>query len=328
MPFITYQSRNFRPSTIQIIRRARTICEEYAAQGLTLSLRQLYYQFVSRDWLANKQSEYSRLGDIVADARLAGLLDWDWLEDRGRQVTELGHWESPESIMDVVGRTYRVDKWQNQPKRVMVMVEKDALTGVFEGICNTLDVPLFACKGYPSASALWNIAYRRLRPYRRAGQECVILHFGDHDPSGIQMTEDLRTRLDQLSAGPVDVRRIALTMSQVRQYQPPPNPAKETDSRFESYRAEYGDESWELDALRPEVLVELVRTNVLALRDDAIWERDAAAEQTDRNMLVSVGEYWTLVSDFLETRNGSDFATRENQPEDDSYSMDEDEEEE
>jgi hypothetical protein len=309
VPFITYERKNFRAGSLDIIAKARQICEEYAAQGLTLSLRQLYYQFVSRDWIPNKQSEYKRLGDIISDARMAGMLDWLWLEDRGRSVTELSHWESADSILRAAASGYQNDKWKSQPKYVMVMVEKDALTGVFEGICQELDIPLFACKGYPSSSALWQIAYRRIAPARRRGQEPVILHFGDHDPSGIQMTEDLQGRLSTLSQGFVTVNRIALTMDQIQQYSPPPNPAKETDSRFESYRAEYGDESWELDALRPEILVDLVRQNVLALRDDEAWKTSLDSERDDIAALNTIADKWGQISDVITNRWGevSDF---------------------
>lgn len=54
----------------------------------------------------------------------------------------------------------------------------------------------------------------------------------------------------------VEVRRLALNMEQVRKYDPPPNPAKVTDSRFAAYCDQFGDESWELDALSPKVVAD------------------------------------------------------------------------
>jgi hypothetical protein len=70
-------------------------------------------------------------------------------------------------------------------------------------------------------------------------------------------------------------------MEQVRKYNPPPNPAKSTDSRFAGYLSKFGDESWELDALEPKVIAELIRRNVVELRDPALWaekEEQHAAE--------------------------------------------------
>ena len=157
---------------------------EYAAQGYDLTLRQLYYQFVSRDLLPNRQSEYKRLGDIINDARLAGLVDWEAIVDRTRNIRALSHWSDPASIVKAAANSFAVDKWADQPKRVEVWIEKDALVGVFEPVCEELDVPLFSCRGYTSQSEVWGAA-QRLEKYLMADQEVVILHIGDHDPSGL-----------------------------------------------------------------------------------------------------------------------------------------------
>lgn len=296
---ITYQRKNFAPATLDIIAKADAICREYAAQGYTLSLRQLYYQFVARGFIPNKQTEYKRLGGIVGDARLAGKLDWDWLEDRGREVEELNHWRSPEEILRAVADQYRTDRWARQEYRPIVLVEKDALSGVFEPVCRGLDVPLFACKGYTSLSALWKLGHQRLRQYVRGGQIPLILHFGDHDPSGLDMTRDIRDRIATFVGSDVEVRRLALNMDQVDQYNPPPNPAKETDARFVGYVEAYGDQSWELDALDPTVLANLVRVAVLRVRDDDLWEEAEAGDRASRDHLDRVATHWGRVVDFL-----------------------------
>ncbi|MGQ0595332.1 MAG: hypothetical protein ACT4QB_22635 [Gammaproteobacteria bacterium] len=97
-----------------------------------------------------------------------------------------------------------------------------------------------------------------------------VLHLGDHDPSGLDMTRDLRDRLSQYARSEVDVRRVALNMDQVEAFQPPPNPAKESDKRFKTYRREYGDQCWELDALPPEELARLTRE---AIEEDIDWRQ-------------------------------------------------------
>jgi hypothetical protein len=298
MPRIRYEHKNFRDATMAIIRQADAFCRAYEAQGLTLSLRQLYYVFVSRDLIPNKQSEYKRLGNIISEARMAGLIDWNHLEDRGRSVTELAHWSSPSEIMGIVGRQYRVDKWRNQPYRPFVLIEKDALSGVFQPICNQLDIPFFACKGYASVSSMWQLG-QRLRGYLQADQDPVIIHFGDHDPSGLDMTRDIGDRLSVFMGERCEVRRLALNYDQVQMYNPPPNPAKETDARFAAYADEYGESSWELDALEPTTLASLVESSILDLRDDAIWEADARAEAEERDLLRSAAERWSDIVEML-----------------------------
>jgi len=81
MPKRKYQGIHLRPDSLALVDKCNAIIAEYVAQGFVLTLRQLYYQLVSRDVIANKQTEYKRLGSIVNDARLAGLIDWDAIED-------------------------------------------------------------------------------------------------------------------------------------------------------------------------------------------------------------------------------------------------------
>ncbi len=116
---------------------------------------------------------------------------------------------------------------------------------MFEPICEELDVPYFSCRGYTSQSEMWAAAQRLLGYiWAKQRQHVTILHFGDHDPSGIDMTRDIRERLSLFCGGEgFAVRRIALNMDQVRQYDPPPNPAKLTDTRVDAYLRKYGDDS-------------------------------------------------------------------------------------
>jgi hypothetical protein len=117
MPRICYASKRFSDGSLEIIDRANQIITDYAAQGFDLTLRQLYYQFVSRDLIPNKMQEYKRLGSIINDARLAGMVDWGAIVDRTRNLRQQPHWESPADIVDAVARQFRVDKWVNQDVR-------------------------------------------------------------------------------------------------------------------------------------------------------------------------------------------------------------------
>jgi hypothetical protein len=144
---IAYRDKSFSRGSLAVIDTARQICAEYQRQGFDLTLRQLYYQFVARGFLANKDTEYKRLGNIINDARLAGLLDWDYIVDRTRNLRGLAHWDEPSSVIDSAAYSYRTDRWANQAHRVEVWIEKDALVGVITNACNRLDVPFFSCRG-------------------------------------------------------------------------------------------------------------------------------------------------------------------------------------
>ena len=299
MPKIRYQEIAFKPKSLLMIQQAEAIITEYQRQGFILTLRQLYYQFVARDLLTNTIRSYKQLGSVINDARLAGLIDWNSIEDRTRNLQENPHWEGPESIVQACARQFRYDLWANQKVRPEVWIEKEALVGVIAGVCRELDVPFFACRGYVSQSEQWR-AGRRYRDVRRASQVPLVLHFGDHDPSGIDMTRDNGERLALFAEHGVEVRRLALNMDQVQQYGCPPNPAKTTDSRFEGYMAIHGDESWELDALEPSVIVDLIRTEVLSVRDETLWGEAVARQEEARAQLERVADRWDEIVDTLE----------------------------
>ena len=91
---IAYIEKRFNSSTTSLIGSANKIIDEYLEKGFRMILRQLYYQFVVRNLIPNKRSEYKRLGVIVSDGRLAGLIDWDAIEDRGRNVQISPSWSS------------------------------------------------------------------------------------------------------------------------------------------------------------------------------------------------------------------------------------------
>ena len=296
MPKIAYIDNNFRAATMAVIQQANQIIDEYLEDGFTLTLRQLYYQFVARGLIANKDKEYDRLGTIINNGRLGGLIDWDAIEDRSRSLKSRPSWEDPGEIIGAAAYSFKLDRWEGQPHRVEVWIEKEALTGVIQKTCSSLDVPYFACKGYNSQSEMWRSA-QRFNNYQAGGyrgiQTPVIIHLGDHDPSGVDMTRDIldRQKLFLNHNAPI-VNRIALNMDQIEKYNPPPNPAKLSDSRCENYITEYGYESWELDALEPKVMTGLVERTILSYRDEDIYQETMDQEMEYKQILKNIEENW------------------------------------
>lgn len=285
--FRQYSSARLAPETRERVERAHAIIREYEARGYSITLRQLYYQHVARGLCENSKEEYNRLGDIVVKGRMAGMLSWTAIEDRTRNLNTWRYHESPHAAVRELTQTYRLDKWSHQRVRPEVWVEKEALAGVVENICSKLEVDFFSCRGYVSMSEMWR-AGRRMASYVSKGQSPVILHLGDHDPSGIDMTRDIREKLMTFSGVRVQVVRLGLEMHQVERYRLPPNPAKMTDSRATDYVRKYGHESWELDALDIDVIHELIREAVEHMRDEAQWQESLQQENADRDWLRHV----------------------------------------
>lgn len=286
---LRYKSFRFGDPVLLMIEKANEIIAEYDEQGYELTLRQLYYQFVARDLIPNKQTEYKKLGSIINDGRLAGMISWASIVDRTRNLMGNQHWDSPSQRVRAAAGGYRIDKWAAQVYRVEVWIEKDALVGVIANVCSRNDVDYFSCRGYTSQSEMW-AAGRRLKGYIAEGQKPVIIHLGDHDPSGIDMTRDIKERLTLFANASITVERIALNMNQVRKYKPPPNPAKLSDTRSKPYIKQFGSSSWELDALEPKAIEQLVEETILGYRAQAAWDSEIKNEERGKAEILKAAK--------------------------------------
>lgn len=295
MPKFEYISKNFGADRLALIDKINDVITDYSAQGFSLTLRQVYYQMVARAIIPNNERSYKNLGNLISDARLAGLIDWEAIEDRTRNLRGLSHWSTPGSMIDSAAYSYHLDHWKGQRHYVEVWVEKDALVGIVGQICNRLDVSYFSCRGYVSQSEMWGAA-RRLIRRQDNGQRIVLLHLGDHDPSGKDMSRDIVDRLDMFGAYDIRFQRLALNMDQIEQYNPPPNPTKLTDSRATGYIDKYGYECWELDALEPQIISDLIGSNVKKYRDDGLYYKVINQEREEKAMLEDLAENWPNIS--------------------------------
>lgn len=297
-----FDAGTFRAAGLETVQQANTIIADYQRQGLKLTVRQLYYRFVAKGLIPNTFRSYKNLANTIDLGRRRGLIDWSAIEDRTRNLDRPNVWSSPESIIAAVAEQYKEDPWRSQPHYIEVWVEKEALVGVVESACEDLRVPFLACRGYLSQSEAYD-AGKRFQRKRRDGFDPVIFHLGDHDPSGIDMTRDNAERVREYSGGSVEVVRLALNRDQIDEYNPPPNPAKETDSRFEGYVAEHGDESWELDALEPSILIELIQTAIRDRIDQDEWDASMAQEEEARDGLETASTNWDGVRRYLKYRD-------------------------
>ncbi len=296
MPKVKYIDKNFRSSSLDLINKINKVIEDYGQQGYFLTLRQVYYQMVARDIIPNNERSYKNLGALINDARLAGLIDWCAIEDRTRNLQSRSHWTDPGHIIASAAYSYHLDYWKNQENYVEVWIEKDALVGVIGKICDELDVNYFSCRGYVSQSEMWSAA-QRLSHMKDQGKNIILLHLGDHDPSGIDMSRDIKDRQILFENFDFDFKRLALNMEQIEEFSPPPNPTKLSDSRATGYIEKYGYECWELDALEPKVINRLIEKNVLKYRDERLFKEVKQREDEEISSLREVAEHFDLVSD-------------------------------
>jgi len=283
-----FKDNNFHAASHDRITQAREIVQEYYNQGYRLSLRQIYYQFLSRGYVESSQKSYKMLSELLKNARLAGLIDWDMIEDRARSLSGRKNYSSPKDAITRLYHTYNKDMWKGQDVRFEVWCEKDALIGVLEKACFDYDVNFFACKGFVSVSAMYEAA-KRLRWNRAQGRDVIYLYLGDFDPSGMDIPRSIQDYLTLLSNGDTfDFRRIALNQDQIKKYQPKPFWAKASDSRHAKFVKLYGNDAYELDALEPQVLVDLIQGHIKEAIEPNAWREREEETAWDKYQLDKI----------------------------------------
>ncbi len=256
------------------------ILEEYKNDGYVLTLRQLYYQLVSKDIIPNNDKEYAKLSNILKKGRMCGIVDWAAIEDRVR-VPKIPYYVDgiDDAINDTI-RQYRLDRMKGQPRKVEIWVEKDALSNVLYRVSSKYHIRLMVNRGYSSVSAMYDA-------FKRLNNNDVILYFGDHDPSGMDMIRDVKERLNEFGLN-IDVKPVALNMDQINEFNPPPNPAKITDPRAKWYINKYGPTSWELDALPPKELIRLTENAVQSIIDIDVYNNMIVEERSQIKKLETL----------------------------------------
>jgi len=294
----------------QLIPIVNKILSEYGSMRLTL--RQIYYRLVAGYNYPNKRASYNQLSSQLVRAREERLVDSNRIEDRTRSflggyafraltpkgqlsfLHSYGGWNNPEDFTNAAEdfllnfwQSYEIEMWQDQEYFLIVWVEKDALSRVVSDAANKYKVLTAPSRGYASYSYIRN-AIRKLPENKKI----VILHFSDHDPSGLDMTRDLQDRFWKYTRKKVEVARIALSFEQVQEYQLDPNPTKSSDTRAEAYIAKYGMGCWELDAIEPKELTRLVTKTIEKYVDMEQWNQSLQQEQDDKKELSQIFQSW------------------------------------
>jgi hypothetical protein len=283
--------------TVQKINWVNAIIDEYQAQGYTLTLRQLFYQFVSRNYIENSRKEYDSLSEALTNARMAGLVDWEGIEDRGRVPRIPSCTNSIQYALLQTAQDFRVNRQSWQDNYIEVSSEKDALSGILERLTNYYHINLIINKGYNSTTGAYGVAQRIKKQLANGKKFCYILYLGDHDPSGLDMVRDVNDRLNLMNVTEgFEVKHIALTTAQVELYKPPENKLKKDnygkwkDPRGPAYFKKFGNKSWEVDALSPALITELLQTEIESIIDIETFRKVCEIENKWKQELFEMAE--------------------------------------
>lgn len=289
MPLEQFIQINFRQASRDMLARCNAILNEYQAQGLRLTLRQLFYQLVVRGIILNTDRSYKNLGNLISNGRLAGVLDWDAIEDRLRQPIIPLEFADTDELIEAAISSYRLPRRAEQDVYVELWVEKDALAGVLRPIANAHHIPMMVNRGNSSQSAMYE-SMQRFVAAERTGKRCVLFYLGDHDPSGDDMLRDIRDRLEMLRAN-VEVEKLAINEDQIAQYNPPPNRVKLTDSRAAKFIANYGTDCYEVDALPPNVLTQIINDALAGVTQQDRIDPHLEQEERDKELIREAADW-------------------------------------
>jgi len=246
-----------------------------------MTLRQTFYQLVSRQVIDNTKSQYEAVMRLLVEMRKNGDISWEWIEDRMRRPRLVSMWENLEDFGETVCQVYRKDVWSQQERLVEVWLEKDALSGIFEDALNSYGITLNVGRGYDGWASI-HLASERYRAWKSV--EVIILYFGDFDPSGEDMFHSVRERLEYFESRP-EMLKLAICQEDIEAYNLPPDFTKVTDTRQDGFVHKYDDQAVELDALPVNILRDRIRDGVERYLDMNALREVRALEEDEKKRL-------------------------------------------
>ena len=234
------------------------------------------------------RADMQRVYRLLKLAREQDLIPWEWIVDETRALERTSTWANPAHYAKCVARSYRRDFWNQQPVRVEVWSEKGMVRGVLAPVLDQYAVGFRVMHGFSSATAVYEVAQGC------DDKDLIALYVGDFDPSGLFMSEeDLPTRLFEYGAGEnVKLQRIALTREQASGLPPFPATDKRKDPRYKWFVAKHGDRCWELDAMDPNELRNVVERAICNLIEPVAWGRCEAVNRAEQESLRTIIANW------------------------------------
>ena len=232
-------------------------------------------------------NEMQRVYRLLKQAREQDIIPWEWIVDETRSLERTATWDDPAAYARCVARSYRRDFWNQQPHRIQVWSEKGTVRGVLAPVLDDLAVGFLPVHGFSSATAAHDIAEDD------DGRDLIVLYVGDYDPSGMFMSEeDLPARFTKYDGDHVKLRRIALTVEQLRGLPSFPAADKKKDPRHKWFVANYGDRCWELDAMDPNDLRDCVEKAIRELIEPVAWSRCEVINRAEQESLKTIIAKW------------------------------------
>ena len=230
-----------------------------------------------------------RVYRLLKEAREQGIIPWDWIVDETRAIERAQTWANPTAFVRSVRRSYRRDFWAQQPDRVEVWSEKGTVRGVLAPVLDEYGVGFRVMHGFSGATTVHDVAQDS------DGRLLHVLYCGDYDPSGMWMSaHDLPDRIAKYGGDHVILKRIALRPKQLSGLPSFPASDKTKDPRYKWFLREHGKQCWELDAMDPNDLREIVEREIEKRIEPEAWQRCEVVNKAEQNESAKGCEQWRL----------------------------------
>lgn len=276
---------SMRPKTRVIVSEAYRLCKEMNEKyGQKVTVRQIYYHLFSKGIIELTQKDYHKVCRILTEARKRGYIPFSWIEDRSRSPLWTMLYDDISYFLNLIMGEYRRNTWTNQQNFVIVLVEKEALAPIIWDIAKKYNVFVFPTKGFSSWS-MFTEDLKNLVEYFGKDKRLIVLILSDLDPSGTYIKEDYVNKFNFMTERlgfqePYVIEKIAVTEEQVAQYNLPPMKKR--------YRNKGILDIWELDALDPKILREIVKEAIEKYVDLEQLRKDLEAEAKEKKRLQTL----------------------------------------
>ena len=276
------RQRRSKADLAELLDAAKKIIDGEESQ---ITIRHLFYRLVSIGAIEKTQQEYHRLCHLLTVWRRSGDIEWSAFSDNTRWRYGAETFDSVQEALRNTVQTYRKNLWSQQDHYVEAWCEKDAIASILLSVADDFGVKVFPFRGFASLSSLF-VAADTFKRMERAGKECHIFYFGDHDPSGVLIEPVAQRSLQKDFGVTIDIERVAVTVAQIEQYKLPTRPTKKSDSRSRTFKGE----SVEVDAMSPRVLRQITQQCITQYIDAKVWAQMQRTEELEKASLEEVLE--------------------------------------
>lgn len=266
--------------TTVLLEQVHAVLTEYRAH-LPLTLRQVFYRLVGKYGYPKTERDYKALGEVLNRARRAHLIDFAAIRDDGMTRLDDVGWTDADDCRDAIRSTandYHIDRQRGQARRVVLWCEAAGMAPQLERVGRPYSVPVYSSGGFDSVTVKHDMAETF------AERPTLVLHVGDHDPSGVHiygsLVADILAFGEDLGAD-VEFSRLAVLPAHIEQFNLPTAPPKATDHRA------FTGQTVQAEALPPDVLADLILTGITTSLDMAAYGRALNEEAAERDELVA-----------------------------------------